>query len=186
MKAGELLNLSSTDAQIPASDYAKWQGNYADLSASTETDFRSTERSLSKRHLADLSADDFKQRHNTNRDRYAQHKEALKEMKEGLDKLITHIVSHQDDNGDCENMFFKEDLILSMHNPEVVQRIREYEEEGGMRGRAPFSFDPVMWRHDIERQEVVCLMNWACLRRVQWVKLKPHLVSYLFDKSYTP
>ena len=46
-----MRNLSSTDAQIAASDYSKWGAAYADLSADTEHDFHTKEKSLNKEKL---------------------------------------------------------------------------------------------------------------------------------------
>lgn len=186
-----MLNLSSTDAQIAASDYSKWNAAYADLSADTEADFHTKERSLNKQLRKGVSSseqDDFKQQRDTNRVKYGERKEALKEMKEGLTKLALHVVAHGEDNGDCENTFFKEDLILSMHDKGVMDSIKIHKNvvEGTGVDIAPYSFDPTMWRLEMDRQNDKCLMNWACLRRVQWVKLRPHLISYLFDSSYVP
>lgn len=64
-----MLNLSSTDAQIAASDYSKWNAAYADLSADTEADFHTKERSLNKQLRKGVSSseqDDFKQQRDTN------------------------------------------------------------------------------------------------------------------------
>ena len=163
-----MRNLSSTDAQIAASDYSKWAAAYADLSADTEHDFHTKEKSLNKqlkKGLSPYDQDNFKQQRNTNRDKYGERKEALKEMKEALNALGTHVVAHGEDNGDCENTFFKEDLILSMHDKDVVARIRKHNKEVQETGvdMAPHSFDPTMWRFEMDRQTDKCLMNWACL-----------------------